>query len=131
LRRGLCSQHLSDLWSRPREFDLVVVDRFLAGAFLPASLYLNAQGFRSVFRNKMRELFDHVDVILAPTSCVLLSGWTSQRLWSRRELPSRASIGVFTQPLSIGLPMISVPVFEHGQLPLGVKSSTRRITTTQ
>ena len=30
-------------------------------------MYLNAQGFRSVFRNKMRELFDHVDVILAPT----------------------------------------------------------------
>jgi 1-carboxybiuret hydrolase len=39
------------------------------------------------------------------------------------ELPSRANIGVFTQPLSFaGLPIISVPVFEDGQLPLGVQA---------
>jgi hypothetical protein len=52
-------------------------------------MYLNAQGFRSVFRNKMRELFDHVDVILAPTvlcpairmdqPTIVVAAWNSHR----------------------------------------------------
>jgi AtzE family amidohydrolase len=117
------SQHLSDLRSRPQDFDPVVVDRFLAGALLPASWYLKAQRFRSVFRNKMRELFDSVDVILAPTvPCPAIRIGQATIVVGGVELASRANIGVFTQPLSfIGLPIISAPVFEHGQLPLGVQ----------
>jgi AtzE family amidohydrolase len=117
------SQHLSDLRSRPQDFDPVVVDRFLAGTLLPASWYLKAQRFRSVFRNKMRELFETVDVILAPTvPCPAIRIGQPTIVVGGVELPSRANIGVFTQPLSfIGLPIISVPVFEDGQLPLGVQ----------
>jgi 1-carboxybiuret hydrolase len=116
-------QHLADLRSRPQDFDPAVVDRFLAGALLPASWYLKAQRFRTVFRNKMRELFETVDVILAPSvPCPAIKIGQPTITIGGAELPSRPNIGVFTQPLSfIGLPIISVPVFEDGHLPLGVQ----------
>lgn len=71
----------------------------------------------------MRELFETVDVILAPTTpCPAIKIGQPTIMIDGVELPSRANIGVFTQPLSfIGLPIISVPVFEEGHLPLGVQ----------
>jgi AtzE family amidohydrolase len=118
------NQHLEDLKSHPQDFDPVVIERFLAGALLPASWYLKAQRFRAVFRTKMRELFENVDVILAPTvPCPAIKIGQPTIVIGGVELPSRANIGVFTQPLSFaGLPIISVPVFEDGQLPLGVQA---------
>jgi AtzE family amidohydrolase len=115
--------HLKDLRTRPQDFDPVVVERFLAGALLPASWYLQAQRFRAVFREKMRALFETVDVILAPTTpCPAIKIDQPTIVIDGKELPSRPNIGVFTQPLSfIGLPIISVPVFNDGALPLGVQ----------
>jgi AtzE family amidohydrolase len=60
--------HLQDLRTRPQDFDPLVIERFLAGALLPASWYLKAQRFRSVFQEKVRALFQRVDVLLAPTT---------------------------------------------------------------
>jgi 1-carboxybiuret hydrolase len=39
------------------------------------------------------------------------------------ELPVRANLGIFTQPISfIGLPVVNVPVWSDGEaLPLGVQ----------
>jgi AtzE family amidohydrolase len=115
--------HLNDLRSRPDDFDPVVVERFLAGALLPASWYLQAQRFRGLFRDKMRVLFETVDVILAPTTpCPAIKIGQPTIVVNGKELPSRPNIGVFTQPLSfVGLPIISVPVFNYGELPLGVQ----------
>jgi Asp-tRNA(Asn)/Glu-tRNA(Gln) amidotransferase A subunit family amidase len=71
----------------------------------------------------VRKLFDTVDVILAPaTPCPAVKIGQPSIVVGGAELPTRPNIGVFTQPLSfIGLPIISVPVFEEGQLPLGVQ----------
>jgi AtzE family amidohydrolase len=115
--------HLNDLRSRPGDFDPFTIERFLAGALLPAAWYLKAQRFRAVFREKMRGLFESVDVILAPaTPCPAIKIGQPTIVIDGVEMPSRPNIGVFTQPLSfIGLPIISVPVFEDGQLPLGVQ----------
>ena len=115
--------HLNDLRSRPGDFDPHVVERFMAGAVLPASWYLQAQRFRFLFRKQMRELFEKVDVILAPTTpCPAIKIGQPTISVGGVELPARANIGVFTQPLSfVGLPIISVPIFEDGQLPLGVQ----------
>jgi AtzE family amidohydrolase len=117
------SIHLPDLRTRPGEFDPVVVERFQAGALMPASWYLHAQRFRSVFRNVMRELFRSVDVILAPTTpCPAIRIGQPTIVLDHKELPSRANIGVFTQPFSfIGLPIVAVPTFKPGTLPLGVQ----------
>jgi AtzE family amidohydrolase len=115
--------HLPDLRTRPGDFDPVVVERFLAGALLPAAWYSHAQRFRRVFRDLVRELFRHVDVILAPTTpCPAIRIGQPTIVVDGKELPSRPNIGLFTQPLSfIGLPIVSVPVFDAGSLPLGVQ----------
>jgi AtzE family amidohydrolase len=115
--------HLHDLRTRPQDFDPLTVERFLAGALLPGPWYLQAQRFRAVFREKMRKLFETVDVILAPTApCAAIKIGQPSIVIDGVELPSRPNVGVFTQPLSfIGLPVVSVPVFEDGQLPLGVQ----------
>lgn len=115
--------HLPDLRTRPHDFDPVVVERFLAGALLPASWYSHAQRFRRVFRDQVRELFRNVEVILAPaTPCSAIRIGQPTIVLDGKEVPSRPNMGIFTQPLSfIGLPVISVPVFEPGSLPLGVQ----------
>ena len=90
---------------------------------MPAVWYLQAQRFRSVFRDRMREIFRSVDVILAPaTPCSAIRIGQSTILLGGKELPSRPNIGIFTQPFSfVGLPIVSVPVFEPGSLPYGVQ----------
>jgi AtzE family amidohydrolase len=117
------SVHMPDLRARPRDFDPVVVDRFLAGALMPASWYLQAQRFRTVFRDRMREIFRSVDVLLAPTTpCPAIRIGEPTIALNGKQLPSRPNIGIFTQPFSfIGLPIVSVPVFESDSLPMGVQ----------
>jgi len=115
--------HLADLRTRPADFDPVVVARFLAGALMPAAWYSHAQRFRRVFRDRVRELFREVDVILAPaTPCPAIRIGQPTIEIDGKSLPSRPNIGLFTQPLSfIGLPIVAVPIFDSGTLPLGVQ----------
>ena len=116
--------HLADLKSRAKDFDPTTRDRFLAGALLPASLYAQAQRFRAWYRARVAEIFQELDVVLAPTT-----PWVAPLIGAPRlatvdgaEVVARAHSGVFTQPLSfIGLPVISVPVRVPGPLPLGVQ----------
>ncbi len=117
------SVHLTDLRTRPADFDPVVVERFQAGALMPAVWYLHAQRFRSVFRTAVRELFKSVDVILAPaTPCPAIRIGQETMVLGGKDLPSRPNIGIFTQPFSfIGLPIVSVPVFEPGSMPMGIQ----------
>jgi 1-carboxybiuret hydrolase len=115
--------HLPDLRIRPQDFDPVVIERFLAGALLPAAWYQHAQRYRTVFRDRMRELFQSVDVILAPaTPCPAIRiGQPTIRIGGK-DLPSRPNIGIFTQPFSfIGLPIATVPIFDRGSLPVGLQ----------
>jgi AtzE family amidohydrolase len=115
--------HLPDLRLRPHEFDPVVVERFLAGALLPSAWYQQAQRFRTLFRDRMRELFRSVDVILAlATPCAAIRIGQPTIQIGGKNLPSRPNIGMFTQPFSfIGLPIVSAPIFEPGSLPLGIQ----------
>jgi AtzE family amidohydrolase len=115
--------HLPDLRTRPQDFDPVVVERFLAGSLLPASWYQHAQRFRKLFRDRMRELFRTVDVLLAPaTPCPAIRIGQATISIGGKDLPSRPNIGIFTQPFSfIGLPIVTAPVFDQGSLPLGLQ----------
>jgi aspartyl-tRNA(Asn)/glutamyl-tRNA(Gln) amidotransferase subunit A len=116
--------HLADLRRRAKDFDPLTRDRFLAGALLPASLYVQAQRFRRWYRAQVAEVFRDVDVVLAPTT-----PWSAPPIGAPRttavggvDVFTRSHLGVFTQPLSfIGLPVISVPVVAPGALPLGVQ----------
>ena len=90
---------------------------------MPAAWYSHAQRFRRVFRDLVREIFRDVDVILAPaTPCPAIRIGQPTIEIDGKELPSRPNIGLFTQPLSfIGLPIVSVPIFDPGSLPVGVQ----------
>jgi AtzE family amidohydrolase len=115
--------HLPDLKTRPQDFDFATRDRFLAGALIPTAWYLQAQKFRQWYRDRVRELFQQVDIILAPTvpCSAPLIGQTTLRLGDQ-EVPLRPNLGVYTQPLSlIGLPIVAVPIQRPGQLPVSVQ----------
>jgi aspartyl-tRNA(Asn)/glutamyl-tRNA(Gln) amidotransferase subunit A len=116
--------HLDRLRSRPGDFDPDTRDRLLAGAILPAVWVEKAQKLRRAYRDKVLRLFDEVDAILAPATPMtapLIGQKTAS--FGGVELPVRANLGVFTQPISfIGLPVAAVPVWLPGEtLPLGVQ----------
>jgi len=117
------SLHMEDLRTRPLDFDPMTRDRFLAGALLPAALYIRAQRFRSWYRAQVRKIFREVDVLLTPTT-----PFQAPRIGQDTitidgvQVLTRPMLGLYTQPLSfIGLPVISVPVAGLGPLPLGVQ----------
>ncbi|MBE9051913.1 AtzE family amidohydrolase [Nostocales cyanobacterium LEGE 11386] len=115
--------HLDQLKSRPQDFDPATRDRFLAGALIPSSWYLQAQRFRRWYRDRLREVFQNVDIILAPTTPISapLIGQQTMIL-DGEEILVRPHLGLFTQPLSfIGLPVLSVPIQRANALPLGVQ----------
>ncbi|BAY75613.1 amidase [Nostoc linckia NIES-25] len=115
--------HLDKLQKRPEDFDPATRDRFLAGALIPSSWYLQAQRFRRWYRDRVREVFQNVDIILAPTTPISapLIGQKTMIL-DGEEILIRPHLGLFTQPLSfIGLPVLSVPIQRPNALPLGVQ----------
>lgn len=115
--------HLDDLRSRPHDFDPATRDRFLAGTLIPASWYIQAQRFRRWYRDRAREVFRNVDVILAPTTpCPAPLIGQQTMILDGEEILVRPHLGLFTQPLSfIGLPVLSVPIQRPNTLPLGVQ----------
>ncbi|BAY41013.1 amidase [Nostoc sp. NIES-2111] len=115
--------HLDNLKTRPQDFDPATRDRFLAGALIPNNWYIQAQRFRRWYRDRIREVFQNVDIILAPTTPISapLIGQQTMVLDGEKILV-RPHLGLFTQPLSfIGLPVLSVPIQRTKALPLGVQ----------
>jgi 1-carboxybiuret hydrolase len=104
--------HLDRLRTRAHDFDPAVRDRLIAGAMVPATLVNKAQKFRRWFRARVLELFAEVDVILAPaTPCTAPLIGQQTFVLDGVELPVRANLGIYTQPISfIGLPVVAVPV---------------------
>jgi aspartyl-tRNA(Asn)/glutamyl-tRNA(Gln) amidotransferase subunit A len=115
--------HLDRLRTRPQDFDPAVRDRLSAGAMIPAPHVERAQRFRRWYRARVLELFETVDVILAPaTPCRAPKGGQTHFVLDGVTLPVRANIGVFTQPISfIGLPVVAAPIRLDAGLPLGVQ----------
>jgi AtzE family amidohydrolase len=116
------SLHLDRLRKRPNDFDPAVRDRLLAGAMIPAALVDRAQKFRRWYRARVLEIFEAVDVIIAPATPYVAPklGQVTSML-DGVELPVRANIGIHTQPISfIGLPVVAVPV-PLEPMPIGVQ----------
>ncbi|MGY3583709.1 AtzE family amidohydrolase [Bradyrhizobium sp. USDA 4341] len=114
--------HLDRLRKRPNDFDPPVRDRLFAGAMIPAVYVDKAQKFRRWYRARMLELFQSVDVILAPaTPCTAPKIGQATFTLDGVELPVRPNIGIHTQPISfIGLPVAAVPV-PLEPMPIGVQ----------
>ena len=120
------SQHLEALQSRPHDFDPATRDRFLAGALIPSQWYHQAQRFRSWYRYQLRKVFQDFDIILAPTTpCVAPKLGQKTIEIEGKIVQVRPHLGRFTQPISfVGLPVLSVPIYRSGSLPLGVQIIT-------
>ncbi len=118
--------HRVRIRGRPMDFDPEVRDRLIAGAMLPADWLVQAQRFRSWYQRACLMLFSDVDVILAPAtpcSAPLLDQKTF--VLDGVELPVRPNLGLFTQPISfIGLPVVTVPTWQNGAMPIGVQIIT-------
>jgi aspartyl-tRNA(Asn)/glutamyl-tRNA(Gln) amidotransferase subunit A len=115
--------HLPNLRKRLSDFDPVVQDRLLAGALIPASWYLQAQRVRRLYYRGVMKLFESVDVILAPAT-PRPAHRIGQELFTIRgvEMPSRANVGLLTQPIScIGLPVVVAPAGEVDGMPVGMQ----------
>jgi aspartyl-tRNA(Asn)/glutamyl-tRNA(Gln) amidotransferase subunit A len=115
--------HKQTLITRPEDFDPATRPRLLAGALQPAETIYQAQRFRAWFRAEAAKVFERFDLLLAPAAPCLapLIGQKTISL-AGVEVPARANLGVFTQPISfIGLPVVCVPVTGGGILPRGVQ----------
>ncbi|NJL41255.1 MAG: AtzE family amidohydrolase [Leptolyngbyaceae cyanobacterium RM2_2_4] len=115
--------HFANLRSRPQDFDPATRDRFLAGAMIPGNWYVQAQRFRRWYGDRLQEIFQTVDLILAPTTpCVAPLIGQEKMVIGEIEVLTRPNLGLFTQPLSfVGLPVLSVPIQQANGLPLGVQ----------
>ena len=115
--------HLPRLRARPQDFDPDTRERFMAGALLPGSWYVKAQRFRRQYRAALQRLFGEVDIILAPaTPCPAPRLGQVMMTLDGVELPVRANLGIYTQPISfVGLPVVVAPLQKAGALPIGVQ----------
>jgi len=116
------SLHLPRLRTRARDFDPAVRDRLIAGAMVPGALVTKAQKFCGWYRTEVLKLFAEVDAIVAPaTPCTAPLIGQQMFTFGEAELPVRANLGIYTQPISfIGLPVVAVPV-PLEPLPIGVQ----------
>jgi aspartyl-tRNA(Asn)/glutamyl-tRNA(Gln) amidotransferase subunit A len=114
--------HLDRLRTRASDFDPATRDRLISGAMIPASLVTKAQKFRRWYREEVLKLFDRYDAILAPATPMTAPKLGQQTMMLEgAEVPLRANIGIYTQPISfIGLPVACVPV-PLQPLPIGVQ----------
>jgi AtzE family amidohydrolase len=114
--------HRDRLTERAFDFDPATRDRLIAGQMLPAEVLIEARRVRRLFQAEARKAFEAFDVLLAPvTPCSAPRIGEATAMIGGREIPVRANLGLYTQPISfIGLPVIAAPVVGDG-LPLGVQ----------
>ena len=115
--------HFTNLQQRAQDFEPLSRDRFLAGALVPATWYLQAQRLRRWYAQRVAELFRDVDVIIAPSTPVSATLIGAETVTIAGEtMPVRPNLGIFTQPISfIGLPVAAVPIYRAGRLPIGIQ----------
>ncbi len=115
--------HAANLRNRRPEFDPLIRDRLTAGAMMPGAWYLRAQRLRRWFSQRLREIFQDVDVLLAPATprAATAIGQETMRIRGR-EMQVRPNMGLLTQPLSfIGLPVVAAPLATAAPMPLGMQ----------
>jgi AtzE family amidohydrolase len=115
--------HLGRLRTRAVDFDPDTRDRFLAGALLPAAWIARAQRVRAWWLERALAAFERADVLIVPATPVSASLRGETRLeLNGRALALRPTLGLLSQPFScIGLPVVTVPVFEEATLPMGLQ----------
>lgn len=115
--------YLDALREHMDEFEPLSRERLIAGSLVPAAWYQRAQRYRQQYLNRVRALFQHYDLLIAPATPITapLLGQQFFKLGDR-ELPTRPNMGLLTQPIScIGLPVAVAPLWPGPSLPIGVQ----------
>jgi AtzE family amidohydrolase len=116
--------HLDHLRDQYDQMEPLSRDRLAAGAMLPAAWYAQAQRVRARFHARALELFSRYDLLIAAATPVSAQPLGSEGFeLDGRMLPTRANMGLLTQPIScIGLPVVAAPIrHAHDTMPLGVQ----------
>ncbi|HEY0746252.1 MAG TPA: AtzE family amidohydrolase [Steroidobacteraceae bacterium] len=122
--------HRPRLIERYAEFGAGARDRLVAGTLMPASWVVQAQRVRQQAYEEAMALFERFDLLIAAAAPVVAPRVGCETLLiNERSIPTRAGLGVLTQPIScIGLPVCTVPTWPGGErpgddpeLPLGVQ----------
>jgi aspartyl-tRNA(Asn)/glutamyl-tRNA(Gln) amidotransferase subunit A len=121
--------HRPRLIERYEEFGPASRARLVAGSLIPASWVVQAQRIRQQVYREAMELFESFDLLLAAAAPVVAPRVGQETLLiNNRSIPTKAGLGVLTQPIScIGLPVCTVPVWpgidepSQKELPLGVQ----------
>jgi AtzE family amidohydrolase len=104
--------------------------RLVAGSLIPASWVVQAQRVRQQVYREAIQLFKRFDLLIAAASPVVAPRVGEEMLLiNDRSIPTKAGLGVLTQPIScIGLPVCTVPVWpgideppHEKELPIGVQ----------
>lgn len=117
------NRHLTRLKTQAENFDPLTRPRLMAGTLVPATWYIQAQRFRRWFYGQVMQLFEHVDLIIAPATPTHAQkiGQETMNI-NGINMSVRPNMGMFTQPISfIGLPVVAVPVQQPNGMPVAVQ----------
>jgi aspartyl-tRNA(Asn)/glutamyl-tRNA(Gln) amidotransferase subunit A len=104
--------------------------RLVAGGLIPASWVIQAQRVRRHAYSEAMALFERFDLLIAAAAPAVAPRVGQETLLiNGRSIPTKAGLGVLTQPIScIGLPVCTVPVWPgegdspaERALPVGVQ----------
>jgi AtzE family amidohydrolase len=104
--------------------------RLVAGGLIPASWVIQAQRVRRHAYTEAMDLFEQFDLLIAAAAPAVAPRVGQETLLiNGRSIPTKAGLGVLTQPIScIGLPVCTVPVWPgegdsaaERALPVGVQ----------
>lgn len=103
-------------------------ERLAAGLIVPAEALANAYQVRRDFLNTADSTLDEFDIVLAPSApCTAPRLGQEWMTLDGQEVPTRASLGLLTQPLTpLGTPIVAAPLPVKNGLPVGVQIMGKR-----
>lgn len=114
--------HMRWLRTRLSDYDPDVRARLLAGLLLPPTAYVTGKRARRLYLQGIKELFEHVDLLVAPTMPILPPRVGEQTVMvDGEEVQYRLSFIHYLSPWSCaGLPTASVPCGFVEGMPVGM-----------
>lgn len=120
--------HQSSLQTNAMAYDPAVRDRLVAGVALSTEKVAAAERIIKRFNAALDAVFETYDLLIAPSTpsvAPLISDGLIEV--DGKMVSARANLGLYTQPLSVaGVPILSVPLYRPGRLPLGVQLIAKR-----
>jgi Asp-tRNA(Asn)/Glu-tRNA(Gln) amidotransferase A subunit family amidase len=122
--------HRPRLIQQYEDFGPASRSRLVAGGLIPASWVTQAQRVRQHTYREAMNLFERFDLLIAAAAPAVAPRVGQETLLiNGRSIPTKAGLGVLTQPIScIGLPVCTVPVWPgegdspaERALPVGVQ----------